>query len=184
MYIVIAPIPEDLAAVAQAYRQKYDPLASALPPHLTVLNPFEFSESAETLYSHLEEIGEIYPPIKVSVAGWDIYHQIDYQLRLPLMAGRSEFVNLREDLLTGPLQYCPGQDKDYWPHIKLGQFAEPAEVEHVKKELTGFEPQFIFRVAQLELYQWDKPDHPWKMQKRFGLVATLLGRRKREKTDA
>jgi 2'-5' RNA ligase len=181
MYIVIAPIPEDLAAAVQPYRHKYDPLVDVLPPHITILNPFEFSDPPETLYDHLDEVGDTHAPIKASIAGWDIYHRIDYQLRLPLMAGREELVGLREDLLTGPLKYCPGQDRDYWPHINLGQFTDEVEVASVKETMAGFEPQFIFRITYLELLQWDKPGYPWKLAKRFGLEATLSGsRRKKE----
>jgi 2'-5' RNA ligase len=186
MYIVIAPIPEDLTAAVQPYRQRYDPLVKALPAHITVLNPFEFSGSPEILYKHLTEIGENHAPIKTSIAGWDIYHQIDYQLRLPVIAGRVEFTELREDLLTGPLKYCPGQDKDYWPHIHLGQFTTEVEVIELKKVMSGFEPQFIFRVTHLELLRWDKPGYPWMLEKRFGLEATLMGagRKKEPRTSS
>jgi 2'-5' RNA ligase len=181
MYVVIAPIPEDLAAAVQPYRERYDPLAGALPPHITILNPFEFSDPPQILYNHLVEIGETYAPIKVSVAGWDIYRYIDYQLRLPIIAGRAELTALRDDLLTGPLSYCPGQDKDYWPHLFLGKFNDEAQVAQVRKDLDRFEAQFIFRVTHLELWQWYKPDHPWEIRKRFGLEATLSSAHRSER---
>jgi 2'-5' RNA ligase len=181
MYIVAAPISEKLAITIQPYREQYDPLARVIPPHIALLSPFEFSEPFEILYEHLRDVGQAHAPIKASVAGWDIYHYIDYQLRLPIISGQAEFIALREHLLTGPLEYCPGQDKDYSPHIRLGQLMAEAEVAGAKSALAGFEPQFIFRVTHLELLRWHQQGQPWKLEKRFGLEATLSGSRRKNR---
>ncbi|HRV90924.1 MAG TPA: 2'-5' RNA ligase family protein [Anaerolineae bacterium] len=178
MYTLIAPVPIALATALNPYRQKYDPLASVLPPHISILSPFEFSDPPELLYNHFHNVGETFAPIKVSIAGWDTYRHIDYQIRLPALAGRDILVELRENLLTGPLKYCPGQDKDYSPHIILGKFTEQADLEKARQDLQGFEPQFIFRVTHLELRRWEKPGDPWKLRKKITLEATLAGARR------
>lgn len=185
MYMVNAPVPADLATAIEPYRQRYDPLAVVIAPHITVLKSFAFPGSSEELDRHLDEIGETHAPIKVSIVGWDAYkQQRNYQVRLPIIAGRLEFMTLRNDLLAGPLSYLSKQQGgDYWPHITFGSFSDQAELERVKKALKGFEPQFIFRVTNLELFRQDKPTSLWQMEKRFALEATVLGSRRRKRKE-
>lgn len=179
MFTLIAPVPLPLATAITPYRQKYDPLANTFPPHISILSPFEFPDPPEIIYNHLRDVGQTFAPIKVSVTGWDTYSHIDYQIRLPVLAGREALIDLHENVLTGPLQYCPGQDKDYSPHIILGKFTEHADQEKAKQDLQGFEPHFIFRVTHLELLRWEQTGHPWKLQNQFQLEATLAGTRRK-----
>lgn len=174
MYTIIAPVPVELATAIEPHRQRFDPLANINPPHISVLRPFRFAGSAEELQAHLEQIGETYPPIKVSLAGWDATKQTPYLLRLPLIAGRPEFVDLHNDLLTGPLRQLAGSDEAYQPNVTLSRFSSLAELEEARKILQGFEPRFVFRVTHLELWQRDTPTQPWQTQKTFGLKGTLL----------
>jgi 2'-5' RNA ligase len=173
MYTIIALLPRNLVTALKPHRQKYDPQAKVIPPHITVFGPFEFSGPLQQLYDHLDEIGETHAPIRVSLVGWDAYTQADYRLHLPLVTGRLEFTALRKHLLTGPLSHLK-PDVAYWPHITLGRFSKRSDLEHAKKALRGFEPQFTFSVTHLELLYRHKPTHPWKTQKRFNLEATIL----------
>lgn len=174
IYRITAPVPTELKTAIEPYRQTFDPLANALPPHITVVAPFEYSESPELLHDHIRDVSDSHAPIKVSLAGWDTSRQEEYQLRLPLITGRSEFGDLRSELLTGPLSHADQPDTDYWPHITFGRFSEEAELERAKKSLTEFEPRFIFRVATLELWQQSSAAANWNLQRGFGLNATVL----------
>lgn len=179
MHMLIAPVPTALATAIAPYRQKFDPLANIIPPHITILKPFHFTGPAHELYNHIESILENYAPIKVSLAGWDIYDQSRYQLRLPVVAGRREFRQLRQDLLTGPLNHPLEVDNAPWPYITFGRFPQRDDLEEAKKILQGFEPQFVFRVAYLELLCRSEPTQPWQTQKTFGLKATLQSQARR-----
>jgi hypothetical protein len=150
-----------------------------IPAHITVVEPFYYSHSLEELHDHLDEVGEIHAPIKVSLVGWDL-DEDTLQLRLPLIAGQSEFTALRQDLLTGPLSPMAQTDRDYWPQIVFGQFSDPATLEEARAALGDFKPQFVFRVTHLELLQRDEIGHHWQIQKRFGLEATLSSRSQRK----
>jgi len=182
MFMITAPIAEDLAAMIEPYRQRYDPLVSAMPPHISILKPFEYFGSLDELDDHLEDIGESVAPIKVSIIGWDTYDQIGFQLRLPLVAGRQEFATLRQDLLTGPLANITQPDEDYWPNIVFGRFRNQAELEAAIVVLSNFEPKFVFRVNHIELLQRDPQVAAWKLEKKFGLNATASGAHRRKRT--
>ena len=71
MYTVIAPIPDDLANAIRPYRQIYDAGFSLIPPHISLLKPFQLPGLSDNLYDHLSEIGETHAPIKVSLVGWE-----------------------------------------------------------------------------------------------------------------
>ena len=185
MYMIVAPIPEDLATMVQPYRVKYDTMANYVAPHIAVVAPFQFSGSPEELVDHLKDIGETHAPIKISLVGWDIDHQPNhYQLRLPIIAGRVEFAALRNHLLSGPLSYLAESEKSYWPNIPMGEFNTEAEVQRAKEHLKRFEPQYIFRVTYLELFEQQEPSHPWRLKSKFGLHATVSSSRGRSRTPS
>ncbi len=174
MYTVVALLPQNLVTALKPHRQRFDPQANIIPPHITVVEAFNFSGHIPDLYEHLKETGETHAPIRVSLVAWDAYTQTDYQLHLPLVTGRLEFTALRENLLTAPLRHLAKPDDLYWPHITLGRFSTLADLEKAKKALSGFEPQFTFSVTSLELLYRNKPTHPWNTLKRFSLEATIL----------
>jgi 2'-5' RNA ligase len=179
MYTIIAPVPTNLVTALNPYRQKYDPAVRLAPPHLTLLEPFQFSASQEQLYAHLSEISEAYAPIKVFLVGWHVYEGKDYQLHLPMTAGQAELIRLHHDLLSGPLSSLAVSDKTYQPHVLFGRLPDEARLELAKQALKGFEPLFNFRVGRLELWQRDEAGQPWRVEMKFALKATLAGRHKR-----
>jgi hypothetical protein len=183
MYIMTAPIPEELAAALRPYRQKYDAHAALTPPHISLVPPFVFSGDAETLSTHLHEIGESHAPIKVSVVGWDVHlYQGGFQLRLPLIGGKKEFAALREHILAGPLAYLAQPNRMYWPHIEFGQVSTEVEAAQAKEQLTRFEPKFVFRTTYFELLQRDSESVPWQIHNKFALEATVASSRRRQST--
>ncbi len=181
MYIITAPVPTKLATAIKPYRQRFDPLIEAIPTHILLLEPFRFPGSIEELYYCISEVGEIYAPIKVSLAGWDASEHLGYHLRLPLIAGRFEVTELHNELLARLLNQPPSPAEDYWPHIVFGRFATAFALEQAKKALKGFEPQFIFRISTLELLQRDTSRRFWEIQSIFNLEATLFSPSRKKK---
>ncbi|NJN99206.1 MAG: 2'-5' RNA ligase family protein [Anaerolineales bacterium] len=183
MYTIVAPVPENLNTAVEPYRQKYDPLAGLAPPHIPLLEPFQFSLPAEQLYAHLSDIGEVYAPIKVFMVGWHVHEGKEYQLQLPMTAGQPELTALRRELATGLLSSLAGSEKPYLPHLVFGRFADSAALEQAKAALKGFEPQFVFRVSRLELWQREETNQPWRVEMKFSLKATVAGRGRRERVE-
>jgi hypothetical protein len=180
MYTIVAPVPANLAKVLEPHRQKYDPAARLTPPHILILEPFQFAAAPEQLYAHLSEICETHAPIKVFLVGWHVQEGKDYQLHLPMTAGQAELTSLRNDLLTGPLSALASSEKTYQPQVLFGRLTDQANLELAKQDLKGFEPLFNFRVSRLELWRRDEVGQPWQVEMKFALKATLTGRHKRE----
>jgi hypothetical protein len=183
MYTIAAPVPANLATALEPYRQLYDPLAHLAPPHISLLEPFQFALPPEQLYTHLREIGETHAPIKVFLVGWHVHEDKEYQLQLPMTAGLPQLTALRADLLTGLLGSLAGGEKLYLPHVIFGRLTDSDELERAKQALKNFEPQFVFRVSHLELWQRDEAGQPWQIEKKFNLNATVVGRARRERME-
>ena len=178
MYTIIAPAPDNLINAVKSYRQKYDPLTAKIHFNLTLIKPFSFADNRRTeLHDHLEQVTERQAPIKVSLAGWDVYTDKYYWLGLPLISGRRACVDLREHLLTGPLQPLADQAADFRPHFVFGRLSTSEALSEAKKTLQGFEPQFVFRVTNIELLQRNTPKETWQIERRFGLKGTVRSRR-------
>ena len=185
MYMIVAPIPEDLATMVQPYRAKYDTMANLVAAHISVLTPFQFSGPLKELIDHLTDVGETHAPIKISLVGWDIDQQPNcFQLQLPIIAGRVEFAALRNHMFSGPLNYLAASPKSYWPHIPMGEFKTETELDQAKQQLKYFEPQYIFRVTYLKLLYQLEPYHPWQTKKKIGLNATVSSSRGRSRTPS
>ncbi len=176
MYILTAPVPAELALVLKPYRQKYDSQAKVINAHVSIVPSFVFFGEVNTLLAHLAQLSETHAPIKASVVGWDVHpYQQNFQLRLPLMAGRSQFSAVREHALSGPLAYLAQPNRPYWPHVEFGQLANPADVALAKENLRQFEPTFTFRVMHLELQQRNSAAEPWQLCHKIPLEATVAG---------
>ena len=174
MYTIVVSIPEKLHPIIQPYRQKYDPLAEEILPNISLLKPFNFSEEPQTLYHHLEDIGDSHPPIKVSLMGWDVYrHKLSW-ICLPPISGYNELLDLRRSLLTGPLQPLTGQDDSYRPHVIIGRFAEQPALAQARIDLKHFEAQFVFRVTKMTLLHRESREDAWQTEAEFTLNATAM----------
>lgn len=184
MFAVVIPIPDELATAVQPFRQLYDPMADRVAAHISILPPFDFFGPPDALYDHLASTGDTFAPVKVSLAGWDIHRgSQSYQLRLPVIAGRSELSALRNSLCTGILSsLAPQKDTGHWPYIQFGQTESHQQIQHIKQQLVHFEPQFIFRATNLALLYRSGSSQAWQTEKTFGLMATLASSRRKTKT--
>ena len=182
MYTIIVSLPENLLTTVEPYRQKYDPLNQVIPPHITLVDPFQFTAPLDTLVDHLKEVGDFHSPIKVFLVGWDSYESKEYQLHVPMTAGHKQLVTLHYDILGGPLSYLAGKITDYWPRVIFGRFspAQQLEFETAKKELADFTPKFVARIKHIELLHRDDLGQSWQRLYQFGLKATMAGRARRE----
>jgi 2'-5' RNA ligase len=184
MYTIVVPIPGNLNTAIQPYREKYDPTVEKHPSGITLLRAFNFAGERSQLYAHLQDIGENHAPIKISLAGWDIYSDKYDWLCLPLIAGRLELIDLRQNLMSGLLRPLAQPSVKYRPHIVIGRLASQTDRDRIKQALHGFEPIFSYRAAKMTLLQRDRPTEVWQREREFGLEATVLSSPRRKGVTA
>ena len=142
----------DNAEVIDELRREFDPLYKHVPPHLTLVFPFDSNIQAIQLQKHL---------IK-SLKGLDEFH-LQLQgisgaegkyLFLNVVQGQAELKELQKRLYSGILeQYLPGfLDLDrYSPHLTVGRIADRTEFEAALNKFSGKNDIFNDEIKQISV---------------------------------
>ncbi len=123
MYYALTIYPRlDHAASDQiaAIRSEYDPTASFIEPHITVLFPTPGRVEERALIRHLEKVLSSFQPFEIQLSGF--HKSRDHWLFLTLDKGRAEVRRMYQRLYTGILaEFCRDHTK-FIPHLGLGLF--------------------------------------------------------------
>lgn len=109
----------ELPAVVSEFRGTYDPLGRKVPPHITLIFPFESGISEADLKHHVEECMKTVAPISYSLGSAEIGSG-DY-IWLPVIRGREEIIHLHEILYTGSLLRHRSALHEYVPHVTVAR---------------------------------------------------------------
>ncbi len=118
-------IPElDNIAIINEIREKYDPLAYHVRPHITLVFPFNSSIEAHQLKKHIEAALFNISPFNIVLQGITPSRINGNYLFLNLQEGQREIIDLHKRLYKGILeQYYPQWLKgtNYMPHMTVGR---------------------------------------------------------------
>lgn len=109
--------------VINAIRKKYDPLADLVPPHITLVFPFDSELTDEELHGHLEKCLKGVHPFRIELEGFS-KHPDKYGnfLFLNVVQGTEEIKRIHKMLYGDKLkQFDSGCD--YIPHITVGKLS-------------------------------------------------------------
>ena len=120
--IVIFPKHEHLAAIEE-FRGTYDPLASLIPAHLTLVFPFESTLSAHELSAHMADVTQQHRPFRLCLRG--VRGQAGEYLFLNVTCGHDQVMELHDQLYTGLLAPYLSLHVTYVPHMTIGR-VQPA----------------------------------------------------------
>lgn len=119
-------------------REKYDPLADKVKPHITLVFPFNSQISSPELENHIKEIVSKISPFHLSLQ--KITPAKGNYLFLNVDQGKEEIIKLHQLLYQGLLaDYYPKwlKDIEYLPHMTVGKIENEADfikaVEETKK---------------------------------------------------
>lgn len=104
-------------------REKYDPLASHVRPHITLVFPFKSNIETEDLREHILTVISEVNPFEVILQGITPVKSHGKYLFLGIQKGIKEIVNLHEKLYTGVLEaYYPEwlKSNNFLPHMTVG----------------------------------------------------------------
>ena len=111
--------PEFSGAVEiNAFRTAYDPLAAKIPPHITLVFPFESPLSLEELTAHAREVVSSIECFRLSLGEPQMRGDFIW---LPVDSGRSQIVELHELLYRGPLADYLDSSRPFEPHLTIGR---------------------------------------------------------------
>ncbi|MGL5834323.1 MAG: 2'-5' RNA ligase family protein [Waterburya sp.] len=145
--IVIFPqFGSDLDLI-QNIRHQYDPLASKIAPHITLVFPFESEISSKTLRQHIKTSLEGFKPFSLSLRG--ISHEEGNYLFLNPIKGQEQIIKLHDLLYSGILKRFLSQKHDYKPHITVAHLQDSLATEAAIDKLKTFDHEFTTEVNKI-----------------------------------
>lgn len=115
----------DNGQIIDKVRERYDPLANHVKPHITLVFPFDSDIENIELKEHISAVISKITPFEVILKGITPTNAFGRYLFLNVQKGAGEISELHKSLYSGILQkYYPEwlKDKTFLPHMTLGNF--------------------------------------------------------------
>ncbi|SED67650.1 2'-5' RNA ligase [Ruania alba] len=148
---VAIPIPEPYAAsLVRARIHARDPLAHAIPPHITLLPPTDVpADAVADVHHHLASIASQQSPFVVELHGTDTFRPISPVVFVRLDSGVAECAQLQAAVNDGPVAQT--LRFPYHPHVTLAHEVDDAALDAAFHDMAGFDA--VFPVAHFCLYE-------------------------------
>lgn len=145
--IVLFPKFHNIEAI-QAVRERFDPLANYIAPHITLVFPFECALSAEELRAHLHTAFAGAKKFNVRLSGvtGDVR---DGYLFLNVKQGNDEIIDLHDRLYSGALESFLYRKVTYCPHVTVGRIEQQDAFDLALEELADFQECFEIEIDRI-----------------------------------
>lgn len=140
---VALAVPEPFSGVLRAARASFgDPLAEAIPPHVTLVGPTVLErEQLPALDAHLSAVAGRHGPFRVHLRGTGTFRPVSDVVFVQVVEGIAECeqleVALRDGPLAQPLRF------HYHPHVTVAHDLTAEALDRAFDELAGFEARFV-----------------------------------------
>jgi 2'-5' RNA ligase len=137
-----------------AIRAKYDPLANLIPPHVTLVFPFESNVSTEVLAEHMKESTGTLKPFRIVMTG--VTGAEGEYLFLNVKVGNDQIIQLHDKLYTGVLRQYLYRNLTYTPHLTIGRVKDKQTFEFALAETDDLNEIFETTVHEIVVESIDK----------------------------
>lgn len=157
---VAIAIPEPYGSELQGARARFgDPLASAIPTHVTLLPPTEVDPAElPKIDQHLDEVTSWSASFGIRLRGTGTFRPVSPVVFVALTEGRTECGQLANAVRSGPL--AGELDFPYHPHVTVAHHLPEPRLDEAFDELAAYDASFD--VDSLGLYRHDA-DGVWRM---------------------
>lgn len=163
--IVVFP-SKKMQDLANSYRKRYDPHYALIPPHLTLISPFEAKEEeAEILAGKLRKIAEEFKPFGISVPKFSSFKPVNNVIYMKVEPTK-EILGLQEELraLFPHINF----EYSFVPHITIGQKLSDVEHSDIYGSLRMQKVEHEEEIDRFHLlYQLE--NHSWTVYETFRL---------------
>jgi 2'-5' RNA ligase len=136
-----------------ALRDRLDPLAGRIPPHLTLVFPFDDPISDEALASHVRDVvGDLegFPVVLREITA----HEGEY-LFLNVKQGNDAVIRLHDALYSGPLAAHRVRLHTFVPHVTVGRVS-PAQLPAALAATAALTAAIRARVDVISAYRIER----------------------------
>lgn len=137
--------------IIQRLRERYDPLAASIAPHLTLIFPFESALTTNELAEHVSKAVAGFEPFSVRLQG--ITGQEGEYLFLNVKRGTDQLIELHDRLYSGLLASFLRPELTYRPHLTVGRLPDTASFRAALDEATQVILAFEATVEAVTLYR-------------------------------
>jgi 2'-5' RNA ligase len=145
--IVIFPQFGSDINLIQNIRHKYDPLASKIAPHITLVFPFESEIASDALRHHINTSLNGFKSFSLKLRG--ISHEEGNYLFLNLIKGQEQIIKIHDLLYSGILTRFLSKQHDYKPHITVGRLKNLSATQTAMNKLEHFDQEFTTEVNKI-----------------------------------
>lgn len=170
---VAVSVPEPYADELATWRERFgDPLARAIPAHVTLLPPTQMPPGhLATVVRHLEGAARVTEPFTMRLRGTGTFRPVSPVVFVQVAEGIASCELLEEAVRCGPLQRDVAFA--YHPHVTVAHDVEEAALDRAFATLADYEVAFPVDAFWLYLHG---SDGVWRPERRFPLGDPLDGR--------
>jgi len=161
---VVVDIPQPYAQFLRRSRAEFgDPLATAIPPHVTLLPPTDLIPGTRhAVTDHLAAVAAVTAPFTIRLAGTDSFRPVSPVVYVGLDTGRENCDDLQRLIRTGPLTRA--LQFPYHPHVTVAHHLDDEALDRAQASLADYQAEFP--VTGLGLYEHGR-DGVWRLRRRF-----------------
>lgn len=161
------PIPEPYGSELQDWRRSFgDPLADAIPAHITLLPPTVITAADRAgVYDHLTKVAARFAPFRVHLRGTATFLPVSPVVFVALAQGISACERLSQAIRTGPLEV--ELSFPYHPHVTVAHHVSEEAMDTAFDTLAGYDAGFD--VSAFSLYEHGE-DGYWRRERDFVLT--------------
>ncbi len=151
-YRTIMIFPEfDNMQIIDDIRDKYDPLAKLVRPHITIVFPFESDMSNEDIESILDERLVNVSPFEVELNGFTKHSdQFGNTLFLDMIKGKEKIVQIHDELYKNEFKIFD-LGFEYTPHITVGKLSTVNEMNEAYGSIKDIDDSFSTVVNKISV---------------------------------
>lgn len=140
--------------IIESLRMQYDPLFGLIPPHITLVFPFESHISSQILQTHILDAlkGITQFPIKLQ----DFTGTVDQYLFLNVKKGNDQIIELHDRLYSGLLSSHRNQRFSFYPHLTIGKFTNEETLMTALTEANRNNTQFETIISKIFIESIDE----------------------------
>jgi 2'-5' RNA ligase len=173
-YGVAITVPDPFGPALQAHRADFgDPMAEAIPPHVTLLPPTEIGPAEVAGFEkYLEAVVSEVPPFSIRLSGTGTFRPVSPVVFVQVSRGIPECELLEAAIRSGPL--VREIEFTYHPHVTVAHHLEDAALDIAYAALADF--RCDFEVTGIDLYEHGA-DEVWRILRTFPLSGYAVPRR-------
>ncbi|WP_175987584.1 2'-5' RNA ligase family protein [Bacillus sp. Marseille-Q1617] len=132
----------------EVLREKYDPLHSFIPPHITLVHPFKSNLTQHQLIEHINSCLVGIKPFEFRLQ--NVTGAPDHYLFLNVKKGNDSIIELRDRLYSGILEKYLVRDLSYMPHLTVGKLSTETAFHEALEDAVSLHSVFnasIYKIA-------------------------------------